>query len=604
VTRQVAYVHDDSLRQAANARGENYWFAYVAELLDEVGVRGEALPFSALEQEGALAGVSVLVLGDYSADELPAEAGEALHEWLEEGGTLIGLATRGLDGLFGVASAGDDVAAEPFTVGGWMSLDGSDEVSGILDERLPVTRVPVMSSFRRLTASEADVLTGMSESEEGAADHPAVTRHRVGAGVAYYFAFNLPQSVWTHHQGRPITEDVDGDGYLRTSDAMIMRFGAATTVPCADLMLLVLENILAAAGVPFIHQLPPLDGGVPDALVHIGGDDESAPDRQTPMSRITAEMGLPYHVNVMLGADGEFHFTDEDRRVYEENGHEFSLHFNFMGYPEGVQHPAPVEEAEYDRQLKLFVERYGRLPVCVNTHCLRASGWADTARFGAQRGVLGENSLIHHRVPPSNPVNLFGTPFGAVYPFFVYDDAAHGNEKLNFVSLPVGFYEPGSYSYEETHPLYDKVTFNEAEYIRVAELACKYEWTLNLFLHPMNPGWEEQNGRWDSVRLMMDRAAQLGARVIYVGNDALTLWWHARSRTRLEAGAGEHELTVRTEHPEGVLVRFLEDALPGDVSFVLDGRPAHAHSRTRRDRAWVYVYVPEGEHTLAMATRD
>jgi len=594
----VAWLYEDSLREAANARGENCWHWYTGEILDELGASSAALPFSALRDGRALADCRVLIIGDCDVSALPSSAARVLRKWVEGGGTLVAFRTTGMDDLFGIAEAATEVEAEPFTVAGWMPLAGRDEASGLLSPLLPVTPAPIMSGFRRIAAKDAVCLTEISTTpEEPGPAYPAITRRNLGKGRAFYLAFNLPQAVWTYHQGRPITRDVDGDGYLRTSDAIIVDREDTLTVPCADLMLLVLENIVAGAGIPLVHQLPPLDGGVPDALFHIGGDDESGEGLQAKMSHFMKSLGMPYHVNVMLGRDGKFHFTDEDRKVYEANGHEFSLHFDFMSHPQGVKHPAPVEEAEFDRQLRLFIQRYGKLPICANTHCLRASGWADTARFGARRGIKGENSMIHHKVPPMDPTNLFGTPFGTVYPFFVYDDAAHGNERLDFVSLPIGFYEPGAFAYEQTHPLFGKETFRPEEYRRVADLACEYGWTLDLFMHPGHLHSEKGRGR-DALRCMLDRVAENGARAVRFGTDALTLWWHARSRTRIERRPEGDGFTVETAHGDGVLVRFLEEALPRDPIFTLDGKKVNVERRQRRGRTWLYVHAGEGRHGL------
>jgi hypothetical protein len=361
-------------------------------------------------------------------------------------------------------------------------------------------------------------------------------------------------------------------------------------------MLLILENILAQAGVPFLHQLPPADGGVPDALFHFGGDDEAATGLQVKMSEVMKSLGLPYHVNVMLGKDGDFHFTAEDRAVYESRGHEFSLHFNFISYPEGAKHPAPIEEREYERQFRLFVERYGTVPVCTNNHFCRASGWADSPRFGARRGIKGENHLLHHAIPPMDPVNLFGCPFGTVYPFFVYDDAEHGNERLDFVSIPIGLYEPGSIPWEQSHPFHGQDAFKPEEYRRVVDLALAYGWTLNVFVHPTHMHAQGSRTR-DALCAMLDRIAERNARVVHFGTDALCLWWHERSRSRvLCAGAGTY--AIETGNKAGVLVRFLEESLPAEAKLELDGREVQCERRMRRGKPWVYVFVPQGSHLM------
>ena len=376
---------------------------------------------------------------------------------------------------------------------------------------------------------------------------------------------------------------------------MILARGDAATVPCADLLLLIMENIIGQAGVPFVHQLPPDDGVLPDALFHFGGDDEGAPGLQTPMSEIMRGLGVGYHVNVML-RDESFHFTEEDRAAYERNGHEFSLHLNFIDYPDGVEHPAAITEGEYDRQFRLFVDRYGKTPICVNNHWCRTSGWADTARFGAERGALGENHLVHHHSPPLDPVNLFGTAFGTVYPFFVFDDADHENRRLDFISVPIGFYEPGAASGERSHPQYGQDPLRPDEYRRVVDLACRHGWTLNVFMHPTHMSQEKNKGR-QAVEIMLARIGEIGAHVMHVGTDALCLWWHARSRTEM-ALRQDGRLGVQTDHSDGVFLRFRADALPSDARLEVDGAAVEAQQRERNGRSWRFARLPQGKHTI------
>ena len=345
-------------------------------------------------------------------------------------------------------------------------------------------------------------------------------------------------------------------------------------MPGADLLILALENMLAPCGVPFVHQLPPTsDGELPDAVFYYGGDDEGSDGLQAKMSEIMTSLGLPYHINIMLGRDDAHHFTDADRAVYERNGHEISMHLNFMDFPEGVQHPAPVTEAEYDRQFRRFTERYGFVPVCSNNHCCRTSGWADTARMGAAHGVKGEHHRVHRPSLPMDPVNLFGAAFGTVFPHFVYDDAAHGNARIDFVDVPISFYEPGSVGYEPSHPFYHKDPFQPDEYRRVVGIACRQGWTLNFFVHPCHM-LGKGSRTCDALRAILDEVERLAARVLHLGDDALCLWWHARARTQVAPSGKPGVLDVTTTYPSGVWLRLLCGSLPAGAVPQVDGRLA------------------------------
>jgi len=386
---------------------------------------------------------------------------------------------------------------------------------------------------------------------------------------------------------------------MRTGDAMIVSDPPASEVPCADLLLLILEHIVAGTCLPLIGRLPPDRGRAPDALIHYGGDDESQDDLQAWMSDLMAGMGLPYHINVMADDDYRFHFSDEDRAIYEKNGHEISLHFDFVNKPAGVQHPCPIPEAEYERQLDNFIERFGFTPVCANTHYLRESGWADMARFGARRGILGLNSQVHYRLPPMDPVNLFGTPFGTVYPHFVYEDPERGHERLEFVTLPISFYEPGARTEEWQHPFCGQDPYRPDEYRRVTDLACAYGWTVNVFLHPCHVANAASRGR-DAVQCMLDRIAEQDRHVVHVGNDALCLWWHARRASAITP-SGDRSYTVKATHERGLVMRFPAASVT-DAVIEVDGTSVQPRIIERAGRAWACIVVPQGEHRVVAGT--
>lgn len=586
--KRIAWFLDESLRADANARGLNHWPLYTGEILDGLGVRAHQLS----PDDEIPGSVRFLLINPGDIDSMPDRSAEKMRRWVESGGTLIGFMAEGLDDVFGIRQSGADPHYESWTIGRWMSMNGDGEAAIYLDESLPATDCPILSPSRNIAVEEADILACFMDNS------PAITRRAIGHGRAFYFAFDLPRAIWTYRQGRPIIEDIDGDGYLRSGDALIVKEAPTFQVPCADLLLQIIENIIASTGSPFIDALPPMEGAPSDALFHYGGDDEAREGLQSPMSDIMAGLSLPYHINVMLGQDGQFHFSDEDMALYRKRGHEVSIHPNFIHYPEGVKHPEPIDENEFDRQLKLFLERYGFTPVCFTNHYICASGWADSARFGAKRGLKGENACIHHPSPPMDPVNLFGCPFGTVYPFFVYDDAAHGNERYDFVNIPIGFYEPGSPSRERTHPFYEKEPYRPDEYQHVVDMACRGGWTLNIFMHPTHMSNPNSRGR-DALRCMLDRIGELRAWVVHTGTDALCLWWHERSRTEI-AEIGDGAWRVATGHPDGITLRFSVNALPKNARFTLDGAEIPGENRLRNGREWIYIVIASGQHELRL----
>ena len=100
--------------------------------------------------------------------------------------------------------------------------------------------------------------------------------------------------------------------------------------------------------IPLVHQLPPADGEIPDALFYWGGDDEGADGTQLPASNFMKEQRLPYHLNIMpLG--GSFHLTEDEARQIEANGHELALHINFIN---DYEHPLHFTRDDIKKQIR------------------------------------------------------------------------------------------------------------------------------------------------------------------------------------------------------------------------------------------------------------
>jgi len=93
---EIAYLYNDALREAANRRGENYWYCYVQEVFEELGVRAEPVPFDAVAAgTDVLSRCRVLIVGDYTAT-VGDPSGQSKtrpvlkhEEVMEHGGALI-----------------------------------------------------------------------------------------------------------------------------------------------------------------------------------------------------------------------------------------------------------------------------------------------------------------------------------------------------------------------------------------------------------------------------------------------------------------------------------------------------------------------------------
>ena len=87
---KIAYVMDRALWADTNARECNFWFAYVEEMLDQMGATGHELPPDALGSTDELAGCSCLIIGPVRDAAALADRAQTLEAWVQAGGVLIG----------------------------------------------------------------------------------------------------------------------------------------------------------------------------------------------------------------------------------------------------------------------------------------------------------------------------------------------------------------------------------------------------------------------------------------------------------------------------------------------------------------------------------
>ncbi len=591
----VRYAFDPRLQAAANAAGRNYWYAYAAEILDRLGVCAGPFPAEDCADPGRLGQVGVLVLGDFPGGTLPAGAAEALAAWVRNGGVLIGFATEGLDGLFGVAGVGSiPQDSHPFAITAYVEFLPRPVTADCRAPIEPGQKLIVISPVREVRLAGAEEAARLWRCGPGcpgdgrrATDSglSAITCRRLGRGHAFYFAFDLCQTMWALQQGRPIDRDYDGDGYLRVSDACVIGDNSRA-VPYADAFHFLLAGMIGRRPVPALYPAPALGGRVPPGLLFFGGDDEGDPGNQVAASDFMASRGLPYHVNLMP-REGRFAIDRAEQSRIEANGHEIALHYNFM---DGFRHPGGFTREDVLAQARLFRDAFGKDSLCSVAHWCRWVGWAEPARWMAEAGGIAENHRIHWTSPPLNPVNCVGFAFGSAFPRRYWDDAAHGNERLPFLSLPIVAYEVG---YEG-----DKVC---PETMRAAfDLAMRYHLTLNYFYHPVYiaryPACRE------AIDLLCGLAKALPVPPALMGPDRLARWWFARSAGALTGAALEGDtVTFAAEcaWEDGFVVRVPTGGAPARWCRV-DGVSAEFLDCFEFGQHWAHVALPPGRHDVTL----
>ena len=571
----IYYLWDEQLRIDKNRREENHWFAYITEILTRLGVSGKAI----IAEEAETFSFTSDDLLFTGADALPPSVLPALREGLAGGMSLIGFGTAGADGLFGVKTAGCPIRPEDeYAVNGYFNIRAENK-----NAYLPVPEtapdLPVFAPVGIYEAHGAEVIADISA---GGRILPAFFKHE--NKNAYYFSFDLPQTMWVSAQGRPVYKSERGLSFTRISDARVTPPDYDTTVAYGDYYLYIIQSILARLKQPAIHRLPPDNqGNVPDLLLFYAGDEDATPDISIRASEIMYERGLPYHINLMpAGDDMRFVTTPREYDAIKARGHELALHYNMVGYD--------FTEEEFERQYRAYLHNYGETSVSTVGHCLTHRGWTGRGRYQKRLGIMGDSCRCAEYAEDINEFNLYGFAFGTSYPIFLYENSIHQNRKLDFTDIPIAYYEPrigGKYHDGKTkiHKCIDDAVY--------------FGRMINLFTHPHyvadNYGYDNTMtlaGLDEAVRYINEK----GRNVIHSTPDRVCRFWHGRSKSQITAyirREGTVICRVECYAEEGLIIRFPVDPVDIEkpVSVIADGQPIRPVFKKVDGSDWLMVPV-------------
>jgi len=506
---QAAYVFDEQSKAQANQESRNYWWTYMAEVVDRLGLTAERIQPADLPAR--LDDLSMVFVGPSEAEALAGYPGFAasLQAWVASGGVLIACGAGQLDSVFGNEFSDLVTSADDFAVSGEFALTDGRFTQGVHSPLHPTAPLVTVGPVRKVRA-----VTSQTVAEMGG--DAVITARRIGAGWAFYFGFDLGQTFWVIQQGRPVDADYDGDGYLRSGDAMVIG-DREPEIGYTDELLFLLRNMISVRPHPLIHQLPPKGATTPDAVLFYGGDDEAGSGIQLISSEFMYSRGLPYHINCMPW-NGAFPLTAQEIAQIEANGTELSLHYDFItGFPLG----SGFTGVDVEIQTRMFRDHFGRNPVCTVNHWTRWTGWEDPARWMIHAGVKGDNSHFCVPLTSSNPTNRIGFAFGTAFPHFFWGSETFGNQRLQFVELPITAYEVG-YSGGSADPI---------QVERALYLARYYELTMNFFYHPVYiASYPACRYAIDYLLTLID---QQGLNILHTTPNDLTLWWMDRSASSI-----------------------------------------------------------------------
>ena len=591
----TGYVCDPGLHESLNASGRNYGDVYWDEILGWAGASREAFGLDGLRESGPAFDADVLIVGTQSGAALDDAVRSRLREWVRGGGLLIGCGIAGLDDVFGIEGDGRlEPPADAYAVAAFAELRAHPLTREIHPHLFLDQMLPIVSGIRRVKSGGAVELARLYDTAKQDTGHAAVCWNRSGDGVAAYFAFDLAGTVWSLHQGRPLPPDAPTDLKRPKAHELSILDHVSQKAPYADVLCLLLQNMLARQPQAFIHPVPPLDGRVADALLYWGGDEYTGPTEiSLSASNWMKSKGLPLHINIQA----EDHpMTVEEFERIAANGHEVSLYWKLH-----AEDGYDVKAAHFQRQSDFFLEKFGRRPGSTLLFNARWQGGVEPARYMAAAGARADNSFsaqCHRYAYGHDCHNLakYGFGFGTAYPFYFYEDHRQGNRRLDFMEQPIVCYELGHRYGLRPEP--DDVTRAPEDLHYPIDMAVKYHQVINMFYHPASI---LQPNTQHAIEEILRYIRYKGARVAHMTNDQVCGWWDARYRSRAEVTQrddGTLVLKCETAYPQGIVVKM---ALPEDAAgarAVSNGAALAVEMRRELGGNWLFVVVPEGERVV------
>lgn len=612
----VAYVLDDNLRDETNRNGRNYWDAYLQEICGLLGLSASPLSLQELEDGEILEQVNALIVGHVSGDHLTDQMIENLEGWVRKGGILVGFGIKGLDHVFGIETV-SEIEQEPddYAISGYFHLRPHAITHEVHPSLFMEQKLLIFSDIQAVNAEGSLELARLYDTEHNDLQHPAITGNRYGEGFAGYFAFDVAKTVWLLHQGGPLPDCREKD---QDRPITILSIVGENTrmVRYADEIVFIIQNMIAQYPQPFIYQIPPMGGKIPDALLYWGGDEYRGPvERSLKASDWMREKGLAYHVNIEID---NHPMSAEEWQQIRDNGHEVSNYFVFGG----KQHNEQSLRKEIKRQSDLFLRKFGVRLVCTFYKSFayhprtilpgddQWDDWTGPVRWLAEAGIKADNSYCGRNISNSwfhnGPSVDFG--FGTGYPFYFYADYQHGNRPIDFLEEPINCYEMGhrgSILSEngEASPLNKEMRTWEEVHLPI-DMAIKYHLVMNMFYHPIYIV-ENQPCR-EAIEEILRYIEERKATVKHMGNDQVWEWWDARSRSRVEEvniQGDSIKFRCDCKYPAGMIVKVAVSNR--EISKVISGGETLPHqTREEFGNTWLYLVVPAGEQEIEVQFAD
>ncbi len=591
----LAIVLDNEVHLRANQQGENYWELYLQEIAHHIGVTPISLEPD--ELSSIPSHISTILLSRQSGMHLSPASKQSLIDWVHAGGVLVGFAVHGLDDLFGIQTEG--VLPQPiddFTIAGYFELRVHPLTREVHPFMFIEQQLLVLSDIVLFQATDCEEIGHLYSDRHADMYRPLVTWHKHGAGAAGYFGFDLPKTVWLLHQGKALPTIAEGETLLRTAGLQLLGDNSSK-IAYADEMILLVQNMLAFRPLPFIYQIPPKDGMIPDALFFYSGDEYTGPVEQSiQASNWMASKGLPYHINIA----SELHpMTHAEWEQIQANGHEVSSYI-WVKYEGKQLLNAQTIQAQSDKLL----ERFGTRPGSVLIGSTQWSGGVEPARWLAAAGATADNTFVGGRFQaldhPLMNGPFFGFGYGTAFPFYFYDDAQHQNARIEILEQPIIGYELGHRgSLPDPHTGGRETDTLALEDIHFAvDMALRYHFVANLFYHPYYIVYCQHCRT--AIEELLRYIQYRGANVLHMANNRVADRWKARrqsSISNLVMTPDSIHFATHCAWTDGLIVKLqIGTATPSKVT--CDGNETTFEIKHEFGGTWLYTAIPNGEHQL------
>ena len=353
--------------------------AYIGEILDAWGLCAWSMiePGALDELDPQRMPVLILPAGAASGDGSLCAAAVA---YARGGGTVVAMLPSGEL----ARAAGIEVATDkepPLR----LRLTGPP-MAGLTGESLPV--VGLASTWR--VAEDAIVLGFLYRAGRYEGESPGIVRAGVGEGAVVALAFDLPRAVLMLRQGDPAHREERGRGdqpARPTQLACDLGPDEPGWIPYADLLGLLLVDLVEAAVPAPLPRLWHLPGGAAGILLYSGDEDSAEVAwNRTEFEAVTAAGG---RMNMFL-IPGNTHSTREDVAAYRRH-HDVGPHPNIRALD---GEPVAVRVAEMERQIGQFEEMYGVKARSLRNHCLAWAGYMEPVEAMARCGLGMEGNYF------------------------------------------------------------------------------------------------------------------------------------------------------------------------------------------------------------------